>query len=611
MNNKFAERKYVIQAIFIAIGVLFLFRLFYLQIIDEDLKIAAMNNTTRPITEYAKRGVIYDRKGNPLVFNQVAYDLNVDLKEIKNIDTTELCSLIAISKEQFIDKMRKLSYADPSFQKQISPETYAALQEKLYKFPGFYLQKRTIRKYPKPIAAHVLGYVGEVSDNLIKKNPYYKSGDYIGTLGIEKYYENDLRGQKGVKKMLVNRFNRIIGSYKEGVYDTAAVDGLPLMTTLDAELQEYGEKLMQNKKGSIVAIEPSTGEILVLVSSPTYDPNLLVGRKLSETYTALSLDENKPLINRATLGQYPPGSTFKLINGLIGLQEGAITPETRFGCNRGYTVGNFHMGCHAHFSPLDLREAVQHSCNAYFAATFRASIDKGSESTETRFNKWRDYVVSFGLGSRLPSDYLNQETGYVPTVKYYDKYHGKGYWKSLTIVSLAIGQGEMSVTPLQLANMTAAIANRGYYVTPHLVKMVNDKPIDNPEFHRVRKIPIDSANFEVIIDGMYNVVESGTAAGGKLKNIPFCGKTGTAQNPHGDDHSIFIAFAPKDHPKIAIAVIVENAGFGATYAVPVASLLIEKYLTDTITRPQMEEKLINANLLKSKNTGEKTAGNFQ
>jgi penicillin-binding protein 2 len=607
MNNKFAERKYVIQGIFIALGILFLFRLFYLQIIDEDLKIAAMNNTTRPITEYAKRGVIYDRNGIPLVFNQVAYDLNVDIKEIKEIDTLELCEILKISEEEFIERMKKVSFADPSFLKQINPETYAALEEKAYKFPGFYFQKRTIRKYPKPIAAHVLGYVSEVSDHDRLKNSYYKPRDDIGKNGLEKYYEAELRGQKGVRKMMVNRFNRIIGSYKEGMYDTTAVDGLPMMITLDADLQEYGEKLMQNKKGSIVAIEPSTGEILVLVSSPAYDPNLLVGRKLSETYKMLSKDENKPLINRATLGQYPPGSTFKLINALIGLQEEVITPETRYSCAMGYSVGNFHMGCHQHFSPLDLRQAVQHSCNAYFASTFRAIIDKGSASTETRFDKWRDYVVSFGLGSRLPSDYLNQETGYVPTTKYYDKYHGKGYWKSLTIVSLAIGQGEMSVTPLQLSNITASIANRGYYITPHLVKMINDTAIENSEFHQKHIISIDTENFEVIIDGMHQVVESGTGAGGKIKDIPFCGKTGTAQNPHGKDHSIYIAFAPKNDPKIAIAVVVENAGFGATYAVPLASLLIEKYLNDTITRPHLEERLLNANLLNS----EETAGDIQ
>lgn len=602
MNNRFAERKYVIQAIFIAIGVLFLFRLFYLQIIDEKLKIAALNNTARHVIEYPKRGVIFDRNGVPIVFNEVSYDLKVNLKETKNIDTAELCSLLEITTEQFIEKMKSAPKFNDVFQKQISRETFAALQERLYKYPGFSIQRRALRKYPKPIAAHVLGYVSEVTAADTARNSYYKLGDYIGSSGLEKYYEETIRGQRGVKIMMVNRFNKEIGSYKEGMYDTAAVDGISIMSTLDAELQEYGEYLMQNKKGSIVAIEPATGEILVLVSSPTYDPNLLVGRKRAKSYSDLYEDENKPLINRATLGQYPPGSTFKLINALIGLQEGAITPDSRFSCSMGYSVGNFHMGCHSHASPLDLRQAVQHSCNAYFASTFRAIIDKGEESTEVRFNKWREYVTSFGLGSRLPSDYLNQEKGMVPTVKYYDKYHGKGYWKSLTVVSLAIGQGEMSVTPLQLANMTAAISNRGYYVTPHLVKMVNNAPIDNPEFHQVHKIPIDSANFEVIIDGMYQVVESGTGAGGKIKDIPFCGKTGTAQNPHGKDHSIYIAFAPKDHPKIAIAVIVENAGFGATYAVPLASLLIEKYLNDTITRPELEERLIKANLLSSENT---------
>jgi penicillin-binding protein 2 len=476
----------------------------------------------------------------------------------------------------------------------MSAVTYARLQEKLYKFPGFYVQSRTLRKYNYKVAAHLLGYVGEVDQKIIEKNPYYKARDYIGTTGLERTYEEDLRGKKGVNILLVDVHNRVVGSYLEGKYDTTAVVGSDLTTSLDAELQQYAEYLMQKMHGSVVAIEPSTGEILVMASMPTYDPSLLVGRVRRRNFGNLLMDTiNKPLFDRAVMAVYPPGSTFKLINGMIGLQEGILEPSNMYGCAMGYHAGSLTVGCHRHPSPLDLEHGIQHSCNAYFCHVFRNTLDnKQYPSVADAYNMWRYHVLSFGFGKKLGTDLPNELNGYIPDVAYYDRYHGKGRWKSLTVVSLSIGQGELGITPLQMANMAATIANRGYYYTPHLVKKIKGKEDINPKFREKHFTDIDTAYFTPTIEGMSLAVKGGTATVARMPNIEVCAKTGTAQNPHGEDHSIFIAFAPRDNPKIAISVYVENGGFGATWAGPVASLLIEKYLTDTVTRPWLEERLL-------------------
>jgi len=598
MKDAFINRKYVIMALIVLASSGLIIRLFIIQVVKDSYRLSADNNVLRYVTQYPARGLIYDRNGKLIVFNQAAYDLMViPAQTSKNIDTAEFCSLVGISGELFRKQMKaavNYSRRAPSvLLKQISNETYARLQEKMFMFPGFYVQPRTLRKYSQPVAAHVLGYVSEVDDGIIKKDPYYKQGDYIGKTGIEEAYEKDLRGRRGVKIYLVDVFSRIKGSYADGRMDTLAVQGSDITSSIDLVLQEYGELLMKNKRGSIVAIEPKTGEVLALVSAPNYDPGLLVGRVRSDNFANLSADTLKPWFNRALMASYPPGSTFKPINGLIGLQEGVISAETRFTCNNGYLF----VACHSHESPLDLVGAIKNSCNSYFCQTFRRVLENPRYNTITdAYIKWKGYLTEFGFGNSLGTDFVNELNGFIPSPSYYDRYHGKNRWKALTIISMAIGQGEVGTTPLQMANMTAAIANRGYYFTPHIVKSVGvDHTIDK-RFLTKHKISIDSANFEEIVLGMEAAVVGGTAQVAAIKDIIVCGKTGTAQNNHGKDHSIFVAFAPKDDPKIAIAVYVENAGFGATYAAPVASLLIEKYIRGEITNKALEKRILDLNL---------------
>jgi penicillin-binding protein 2 len=602
MKDAFINRKYLIIALIVLSSVTLIIKLFSIQIIEEKYRLSAENNVLRYVTQYPARGLIFDRNGKLIVFNQAAYDLMVVPAQTQPFDTAGLCDNLGITLDIFNERMKaaiNYSRRAPSILiKQISAEVYARLQEKMFMYPGFYVQTRTLRKYSKPVGAHLLGYVSEVDESIIKKSPYYKSGDYIGTLGIEESYEKELRGRRGVKIYLVDVYSRIKGSYENGQLDTVAIQGKDIVSTIDLDLQEYADNLMKNKSGSIVAIEPSTGEILALVSAPEYDPSLLVGRIRSENFMRLQADTLKPIFNRALMASYPPGSTFKPINGLIGLQEKVIVPSTLFGCSNGYLF----VGCHTHQSPLDLAGAVKNSCNSYFCQTFRKILDNPVySSVSDAYEKWRGYLTQFGFGRVIESDFTNELPGFIPEISYYDKFYGKGKLKSLNVISLAIGQGEMGTTPLQMANMTAVIANRGYYFAPHVVRKIGDEEPEGSRGFKIKhKVEIDSMNFEYIINGMEQAVNGGagaTATIAAISGITVCGKTGTAQNPHGKDHSIFVAFAPKDNPRIAIAVYVENAGFGATTAAPVASLIIEKYLKGEVTNKALEQYVTNLNMM--------------
>jgi len=589
-----------------AVALVLIVRLFYIQIIDPSYKLSAENNSKRIDTIYPARGLIYDRDKVLMVYNQPAYDLMIAPFELKQFDSLNLCKILNISIEQLrngIARAKIPKYRRDPFIKQLSPETYALLQEKIYQFPGFYVRSRTLRKYSKEIGAHLLGYVGEVDEKIIEKNPYYVMGDYIGISGVEGYYEEMLRGEKGQKVLLVDVHGIVKGPYQGGRYDKDARVGRNLICTIDSRLQEYGEKLMKNYKGAIVAIEPSTGEILTLISAPTYNPSLLVGRSRSDNYSKLERDSLEPLFNRALMANYPPGSTFKPINALIALQEKVINTETSFSCSQGYYAKGVSVGCHVHNSPLKLLGGIQNSCNAYFCNVFRRILDDPKyASTTDAYNNWRSYVISFGLGNKLNSDFTNELRGFIAPSSYFDRYYGEHRWSSLTVISLAIGQGEVLITPLQMANMAAAIANRGYYYIPHVVKKIEGIDTIDRRFTRKHVINIDTTNFEIVVEGMNLAVNGGpgsTAGIARLNNIVVCGKTGTAQNPHGEDHSVFIAFAPKDDPKIAISVYVEHGKWGASFAAPIASLMIEKYLTDSIApnRKWVENRILNSSLL--------------
>ena len=609
--NQLSDRKFIIIGVFILVGLIYISRLFYIQVVDDTYKLDARNQAFRYTTEFPIRGYIYDRNNKLLVYNEAAYDLMVLPKNVKNIDTMDFCDLLGLTKEQFLKKMKKAIQAPNSprkesvFEKQLSPEDYASLQEVLYRFPGFFVQSRTLRKYPKKIAAHMLGYIGEADKRTTEKDPYYREGDYLGISGIEKSYEKVLRGKKGMHIIMKDVNNRDMGSYMDGLYDTAAISGKPLTTTLDADLQEYAELLMQNKIGSVVAIDPSTGEILAIVTSPTYDPNLFVGRARNKNFVELSQDSiGKPLFNRSTMASYPPGSTFKLVMALIGLNEGVLTAQTRYPCARGYPPLGGRPKCHPHGSPMDLEGAIGTSCNSYFSYVFKSVIeDKKYHNTYKAYANWREIATSFCLGTKTGSDLANELRGNVPSIGYYDKIFGQGSWKASTVISLGIGQNELGITPLQNANLVAIIANKGWYYTPHIVKAIdgnpNDTLLDRFKVKNYTKIK-DTAIYNIVIAGMSKAVEGGTAASLKIEGIPYCAKTGTAQNS-GKDHSVFVCFAPKDNPKIAIGILIENAGFGSTYAGPIARLMMEKYLKGEITRPDLEKRMLEADLIHKKN----------
>lgn len=593
------------QIIVITFALLFAARLAFLQLIDKKY---ANTNAVREAEIYPTRGLMYDRNGELIVFNEAIFDIMVVPRMAKGVDSARLCELLKLPIDDYPKKMRAARdyspYKPSVFMKQVSMQDYSRLQEFMYLFPGFYGQVRTVRNYPHKCAAVILGDIGEVDDKQIRKSKdYYKPGDYVGKNGLEKYYEEDLGGIKGVKQIFVDVHNREQGSFNEGKSDKPAKAGDNLYTTLDIDLQEYGEKLMQNKKGSIVAIEPSTGEVLCMVSSPGYDPNLLCGAVRGENFNRLLRDSLQPLFNRATMATYSPGSAFKSIVGLIALNEGVQGEVYTVPCNGIYFFAGLSLHCsHHHPWATNIQYALAQSCNPYFWQTFRNCIESHQYGRiQDSYQSWSDQVRSFGLGAKLGIDLPSEARGNIPTIKYLNKVYGEKGWHSATIISLGIGQGEILVTPLQLANVYAAIANHGWYYPPHLVKKVMDVSSNKDVQKKSAKLFTKIANqwYVPVVDGLRQVVESGTAVASKVEGITLCGKTGTVQNPHGDNHSIFAGFAPKDNPKIAIAVVVENAGYGATYSAPIASLMVERYINDTIAekRLPLEEKMSKMNLL--------------
>ena len=606
-RGKYSNRRVFFYLLFGASTLLFLVTLFKIQILNTSYKLSANNNVIKAVTLYPERGYIYDRNGELLVSNQRAYDLMVTPRQVKAMDTLNFCEIIGIEKsyfdKQFARAKRYSNYRASIFLKEISKQTAAKLQERLYEFSGFYLQERTMREYPQKSAAHVLGYVSQVPDYVLEKNGHYEKNDNFGMTGVENSHEKFLRGTKGIQYLIRDVLNRSKGNFENGKYDSLAVNGQDLELSIDIELQKYAEDLMKNKKGSIVAIEPSSGEILSLVSSPFYDPNLLIGRSRSPNYNRMYRDENKPLFDRSLLAEYPPGSTFKLLNALVGLQEDVIYSGTKFSCDEGWRYSaKLKVGCHPHPSPLNLTESIAQSCNAYYCSTFKRIIEK-YPNTNIGYNTWRDHILSFGLGNFLNNDLYTGRKGRVPDVDFYNHQYGKGRWKAPTVISLSIGQDALVVSPIQMANMCAAIANRGHYFTPHIVRKIGGQSISDSTYTIPKLTSIDKKHFKTVIRGMEKTYTSrlGTARNAKIKGIEICGKTGTAENPHGEDHSIFIAFAPKNEPKIAIAVYVENAGWGSTWAAPIAGLVIEKYLTGQTNNPELEDFILEGNLMSLEN----------
>lgn len=583
--------QFVVLLIFSVIGC----RLFYLQILDTKYKRLAEGNALRHEVQYPPRGEVFDRNGEYLVKSKECYDLMVVWREMDRagFDTMRMCSILNLSKKRL---MRKLADARMSPRKACLVTNFVSKEDKLRfdacNFKGFFTVYRTVREYPRKVGGNLLGYVGEVNQRDIDRDDYYRMGDYIGKSGVESAYEEVLRGTKGVKITEVDTHGATKGSYMEGRLDTLPEAGKYIVCTIDARLQKFCEELMEGKIGAAVAIEPATGEILMMVSSPTYDPDELVGRERGNHYMQMLGNKRRPLFNRAVSAKYPPGSTFKLVQGLVGMQEGVLTPANAYPCHGGYSYGSKKMKCHPHPSPLDLRNAVANSCNAYFCYVLRNVLDNPRYgSVKEGFDVWEEYVKSFGFGRKLDSDFNGEGNGYVPDRGFYDKRY-RGSWNSLTVISLSIGQGELGCTPLQMANLAAIIANRGYYYIPHIVKRIEGRDSIDRRFYERRYPKVDPRYFEPVVEGMWRGVHvAGTSRMAFLPGLDVCGKTGTAQNPHGRDHSTFLSFAPKDNPKIAISVYVENAGFGASAALPIASLLEEFYLTDTITRPELVERV--------------------
>lgn len=602
-NYTLEKRKYVIAAAAIVIVLIYIVRLFYLQIMTDDYKRYADSNAFLNKVQYPSRGAIYDRNGKLLVFNQPAYDITFVPREVEALDTLDFCKALGITREQFDERMKDVrnrrknpgysKYTHQTFMTQLSAEECGVFQEKLFKYPGFYIQRRTIRQYAYNAAGHALGDIGEVSMRDIEKDDYYGRGDYIGKQGIEKSYEKYLRGEKGVEVLLRDAHGRIQGHYMDGKLDRPSVPGKNLKLGIDIDLQLLGERLLQHKIGAIVAIEPSTGEILCMVSSPSFDPHLMIGRQRGKNHRLLQSDNRKPLLNRAIMGVYPPGSTFKTAQGLTFLQEGVIQEETpAFPCSHGFSYRNLHVGCHGHASPLTLIPAIATSCNSYFCwGLFRMFGDRKYGSPQNAITVWKDHMVSQGFGYPLGTDLPGEQRGFIPNAKFYDRVY-RGAWNGLTVISISIGQGEILATPLQIANLGATIANRGYFITPHIVKEIEDNELDS--LYRTRRYPtIDREYYEIVARGMRAAVDGSTGSATCrmvsyiLPDVEACGKTGTAQN-RGKDHSVFMGFAPMNDPKIAIAVYVENGGFGATYGVPIGALMMDQYLNGKLS-PENEK----------------------
>jgi penicillin-binding protein 2 len=608
------QRSFLLYFLITLIGFIFIGRLFQLQVIRGSNYNPIHNSAVKVEYDYPERGYIYDRKGKLLVANQLSYDVMIQPNQVKPLDTIEFCNLLKIDKESFLKRYHKAEryarYLPSVFLKQLAKEDFAFLQEKLHKYNGFFIQKRIIRKYPINAAANVLGYIGEVNESLAKKSDYYQAGELIGKDGIEREYENYLRGSKGKKYLQRNNLNKITGSFSNGKYDTLPKNGKDLTLTLDIELQQYAQKLMKGKRGGIVAIEPATGEILALVTAPSYDPNMLVGRKRSKNSTMLFNDTiSKPSYDRGLLAAYAPGSPFKMMNALIGLQEQVITEETSFKCYHGFKYGNragAFMGCHCGIigRPIKLKTAIAKSCNTYFSNTYKRIVEKDNKPSEG-LDTWKKHISSFGLGDYLGYDLPAGSPGLIPSGKYYDDIY-KYHWNGSTTISNAIGQGEVLTTPIQLANFTAAIANKGFFYTPHILKEVNKKPIDNPKYTIAKYTTIDEKYFSPVVEAMHEVFKTGTGRWSQVKGIEICGKTGTSENfiridgqkIQLPDHSILVAFAPKENPKIALAIFVENGGYGSTIAAPITSLLIEKYLTGEISKADKyrEQSMLNLSL---------------
>ncbi len=581
------KRQYVIGGVAIAVVVIYIIRLFTLQIMSDDYKKNADSNAFLKKVEFPSRGIISDRNGKNLVYNQPSYDIMVIVNEQRSrLDTMEFCKALNITKDYFIRRMKDIqdrsknpgysSFTQQLFMSQLSDQEFSVFQEKAYKFPGFYIQRRSIRQYEYPSAALLLGDVAEVSPDDIAEDDYYQPGDYIGKIGIERSYEKQLRGVKGVQILLRDARGRIQGNYRNGEFNTKPVPGKDIQLGIDIDLQRLGERLMEGKLGSIVAIEPATGEVLCLVSSPSYDPRMMIGRQRGKNHLALARDPLKPLLNRAIMGTYPPGSTFKTGQGLTFLTEGIIDSTTKYPCYRGFVTRGMRVGCHSHGSPLPIVPATATSCNAFFCwGLFNMLNNKKYGTLQNAMDTWRDYMVSMGFGYKLGIDLPGEKRGMIPNATYYDKAF-KSNWNALGVISIAIGQGEVTLTPLQIANLGATIANRGYYITPHVVKEIEDGAIDTL-YTKKKYTKASREAYELIVKGMRRAVLGGTCKAANRRDFTVCGKTGTAQN-RGRDHSVFMGFAPMEQPQIAIAVYVENGGFGATFGVPIGSLMMEQYI---------------------------------
>lgn len=599
VNYDLEKRKYILGGVAFLIILIYLVRLFTLQLLSDDFKKNADSNAFLQRIQYPARGIITDRNGELLVYNQPAYDVMVIMNEQIGVDTMDLCQSLHITREWYEHRMEEIkdSRRNPGYSKftqqlfmsQLSTEEFSRFQEKLFRFPGFYIQKRSIRQYRHPYAAHILGDVGEVNPDDLSQDQYYQSGDYIGKLGVERSYENELRGVKGKEILLRDARGRLKGHYQNGKFDVAPVPGRNLKLSIDVKLQALGERLMKGKLGSIVAIEPSTGEVLCMVSSPTYDPKMMVGRQRGKNHILLSQDTHKPLLNRAIMGQYPPGSTFKTSQALTFLQEGVITPGTAYSCTHGFHNRGLTVGCHGHGSPLPLIPAIATSCNGYFCwgLYYMFGNRKKYPTVQDAMTRWKDYMVSMGFGYKLGIDLPGEKRGMIPNAPYYDKAY-RGDWSGLTVISISIGQGEVNLTPLQIANLGATIANRGYYIIPHVVKEVQGQPLDTL-YTKKHYTMVERKNYEYVVEGMRHAVLGGTCRTANTSMYEVCGKTGTAQNPHGQDHSVFMGFAPRNNPKIAICVYVENGTWGATYGVPIGALMMEQYINGKLSESSQQQ----------------------